>query len=332
MAEKDEKDLLIPVGPGADEEDFREESDERSEGGEVEASEEEQTQGEEEERVGHADEGEDDEREEIRRRRRAEKQRKKENRNRDRLELSFLRQRNEQLERRQSELDSRVANGEMVLIDNKIAELDGQIREADRIKALAISKSDGDSAAEADRISSDLRAGRNQLLTLKNQRVAASQRAPQPGMDPQVQMRAQEWAGSHPWYDTNLRNADSRVAKAIEDQLFNEGEYDARNEDYWDELDRRLRKYMPHRFKSNGNGRDRDEEEGSGEEEVREERRPRGPQVRVGGRERPLRKNEVYISAERKEALIQAGVWDDPQLRDKYLKQYQRYDRENRRH
>jgi actin-related protein len=320
-----EKDEIIPVGPGADE-DVREESEERAEdlaeGGEPEDQEE-------EERLGQAEEGEEDEREVIRRRRRAEKARKKENRNRDRLELNFLRQRNEQLERRQSELDSRVANGEMVLIDNKIAELDSQIREAERIKAMAIDKSDGKSAAEADRIANDLRAGLYTLQNVKNQRTLAAQTVrTMPSVDPAIQARAREWAERHSWYDTNLRNADSRVAKAVEDQLWNEGNFDARNEDYWDELDERLRKYMPHRF---GNGQ-RNTREEEGDEGEREERRSRGPQVRVGGRERPLRKNEVYIDADRKEALIKAGVWDDPVLRDKFLKQYQKYDRENRRH
>lgn len=330
MAEKSqEKDPLVPVGPGADEEDIREETAER----EDEESTEEIRASEDEERVAGTDE-EDEDREEIRRRRRAEKQRKKENRNRERLELTFLRNRNEQLERRQSELDARVANGEMVMIDNKIAELDGQIREAERIKALAIDKSDGASAAEADRIANDLRAGRSQLQNVKAQREASARTAPVRQPDPQIQMHAREWAESKDWYDTNLRNADSRVAKAVEEAMFTEGDFDARTPEYWEELDRRLKKYLPHRYKGHaGNGADEeDDREEDRDEEVRQERRPRGPQVRVGGRERPLRKNEVYISAERKEAMIEAGVWDDPVLREKYLKQYQKYDRDNRRH
>jgi hypothetical protein len=328
MAKEREEEQLVPVGPGADEEELREESEERAEREpEPEREEGEPEERQEEERVGHADEA-DEEREAIRRRRRAEKARKKENRDRDRLELNFLRQRNEQLERRQSELDSRVANGEMVLIDNKIAELDGQIREAERIQATAISQANGEAAAEASRIASDLRVGRNQLQILKQQRTAAAQARPQPMVDPQIQARAREWAEGHEWYDTNLRNSDSRVAKAIEDQMFQEGLYDPRSDDYWDKLDEKLAKYLPHRYE-NGNGRDREEEE---ERPEREERRmPRGPQVRVGGRERPLRKNEVYITADRKEAMIAAGAWDDPVLRDRYLKQFQKWDRENRR-
>jgi hypothetical protein len=36
----------------------------------------------------------------------------------------------------------------------------------------------------------------------------------------------------------------------------------------------------------------------------------------------------VYISPERKEAMIEAGVWEDPVLRNKYLKSYATYDKE----
>lgn len=335
MAEKEtnqQAEELVVVGPGADGEDIREEGDERSD---------EETRGEAEdqddERAGHADDqdDQDDDREGRRSRRRDERRRRKENRNRDRVELNFLRQRNEALERRQSELDSRVANGEMVMIDGRIAELDGQIREAERLQALAIDKHDGDSATEAQRIANDLRSGRAHLLNLKNQRESAKRTAPPPRVDPEIVAQAGEWASRHEWYDPNLRNPDSRVVKALEDALANEGRLDPRSQEYWDELDRRAKKYMPHRY---GNGHrnvrddddDRDDQEDQEREDVRTERRPRGPQVRVGGRERSLRKNEVYISAERKEAMIQAGAWDDPVLRERYLKQYQKYDRDSR--
>ena len=339
MAKKDEE--VVAVGPGADDEDVRDESaerdDERREEGEEETSEGE------EERVGHEDsdqEDEDDGREAIRRRRRAEKQRKRENRNRDRVELNYLRQRNEQLERRQSELDARVSNGEMVSIENKISELDGQIREAERLHGMAIEKQDGASATEAMRIMQELRAGRNQLASIRDQRTRERQ-APQPRQaDAGIMSAAKDWAESHDWYDPNLRNQDSRIAKAIEDQIFNEGRLHGSDPEYWEELNRRLKKVIPHRFK-NGNGRnDRDDYEGEEEEEEQgeredrrpEKRRPKGPRITVGGRERPLRKNEVYISEERKQAMMDANVWDDPVLREKYLKQYQKYDRENRRH
>lgn len=324
---------LVPVGPGADEEDVRDSGAEREEADDDSDEGESSARSGDDERVAHTDDADDD-RTAIRERRRAEKQRKRENRDRDRLELGFLRQRNEALERRQSEQDARISQGELITIDNKIAELDGQIREAKRIEALAIDKHDGTSATEAGTIARDLAAGRDQLARIKDQRVRAASAPQRPQVDPAIIENAKTWAEAKPWYDPNLRNADSRVAKAVEDDLFREGNYDARTPAYWKELDKRLKKYLPDRFDSRaGNGRDdHDEDDDDGEEEVRKEPKSRGPRITTGGRERPLRKNEVYISAERKAAMVEAGVWDDPTLRDKYLKQYQKFDREQRRH
>src|SRR5205814_2301178 len=93
----------------------------------------------------------------------------------------------------------------------------------------------------------------------------------QPAVDPAIQAAAREWAEDHEWYDPNLRDPDSRVAKAIEDGLFNEGRLDARTPEYWKELDRRLRKYMPHRYESNGRDRERDRDDEDQEEEARGE-------------------------------------------------------------
>jgi hypothetical protein len=47
-------------------------------------------------------------------------------------------------------------------------------------------------------------------------------------------------------------------------------------------------------------------------------------------RAKPSSTKKTYsVSRERRDALIQAGVWDDPKLRLKYVKQYQKWDREN---
>ncbi len=88
---------------------------------------------------------------------------------------------------------------------------------------------------------------------------------------------------------------------------------------YWDELRTRSEEALPNRFDSRTGNRGSD----NGQRKWN-----RGPAFRTGGRERPLKKNEVYISAERKEAMIEAGVWDDPVLRNKYLKSYADYDKQ----
>lgn len=37
----------------------------------------------------------------------------------------------------------------------------------------------------------------------------------------------------------------------------------------------------------------------------------------------------MYISPERKQAMIDANVWDDAKLREKYIRKYMEYDKAN---
>ncbi len=61
-------------------------------------------------------------------------------------------------------------------------------------------------------------------------------------------------------------------------------------------------------------------------------RTPRGgPNVGSGREHAPTStRKEIYVSPERKAALIEAGVWDDAVLRSKYVKRYAEYDRKNK--
>jgi len=92
--------------------------------------------------------------------------------------------------------------------------------------------------------------------------------------------------------------------------------FDPTQKDYWDELRTRTKDALPSRSDSEGNG------------QQQPSNKNRGPSFRTGGRERPLKANEVYISPERKAAMEEAGVWDDPVLRNKYLKSYSDYDKQ----
>lgn len=380
MADKDDKrePELEPVGPGADMEpedqtvrdvegedirDDRDDDEDRTARGRH------QDEEDGEERAGHAEQDEEDgsgdDRERIRARRRAERRAKKEENRRNQRELNFLRTRNEQLEKRQSEFDARMANTEVVTIDTRIQALEADIRKADDVYAEAISKGDGQSAAEAQRIRDTLRdevmrqkGARNQTIAGARERLQGNQNRPDPG----VQMKAQEWMSQNPWYDHQGGNEDSLIAKAVDAQLTRErGIAAARTDAYWDEYDRRLRKRLPHVFKKDREDdegeyeetgdrdidehnrrhgrRDADDDRDVDEDDDRDTRRNGrngrsgrgGPRFTSGGRERPLKKNEVYVSEERRKAMEEAGVWEDPVTRNRYLKQYAKYDAEARR-
>lgn len=369
MADKDgNKEIeLEPVGPGAEVED--EDQTVRDVAGEDirdDRDEEHTDPDESDERVAHSEDDEEGEsgedRERIRARRRQERKQKKEEQRRAHRELNFLRQRNEVLERRQSEFDARIANSEVTAIDTRIQALETDIRKADDVYAEAINKGDGQSAAEAQRIRDQLRDGVTQLQMRKQgvissvkERIQGSQNRP----DPEIQTRAQEWISENPWFDPNGADEDSAIAKTIENRLFNErGAQAAKGEEYWDEYNRRLKKRLPHLFERDDERDDDDRLERRADDERRDHSRDRdpderndrdrrngnsrdgdrpvkrksgGPRFTSGGRERPLKKNEVYVSEERRKAMEEAGVWEDEKLRNRYLKSYQNWDADARR-
>lgn len=328
--EKKEPEIITPVGPGATDsgfdvdptEDIRQEADARD----TEADSED-----EDERAGHTESDEGDDRDALRQRRRGERQKRRKRQN---LELNFLRQRNEDLERRQSEQDARITQTEVVTIDGRIAQVEEQIRESERIKAQAITKGDGDSAAEADRIREQLLNGKRALEGVKNQAVnGARQRQAAPTIDPQIKARVDDWiSDNNDWFDPNLGNEDSAIARAIEDSLFREKRLDPRTDAYWVEYNRRLGKRLPHLFDQDSEKDDERQENRNGDRTNADDRpakRNGGPRMTTGGRERTLKKNEVYISAERRKAMEEAGLWEDETLRNRYLKRYQQYDKEH---
>jgi hypothetical protein len=350
MAEKAAKEEIVVVGPGADDDasdtpvtpvnegagddyaypEGEGEGDARAAGGD--------------ERAGHADdEGEPDDgsgltREQKRRRR------KKERYDRLEREANFLRTRNEQLEREQSKrlaaMENRQTQSDVLAIDSRISQAQDQVREAESLFAQAVKAGDEGAIAEALRVRDELRDGLRQYQGVKQQTVRQAQErdraATQPQQntpDPAVSQRAQEWAREHAWFDPQARDEDSAIAYTVEQRLYREGRLDPTSDEYWDEVDRRLAKRLPERYRANGREENDDEDERDTRTSTRRvngngQRKPSGPTIKVGGRERTLRKGEVYIDEDRKAAMIEAGVWDDPEARERMLKSYQKYDRE----
>lgn len=356
MADKDKQDdELTAVGPGAEMESSEDQTDERAAGDDYTPAEDEGQEESGDERAGHA-EGEEEgsttdgqlSREQKRRRRKREKY------ERDQRELNFLRQRNEQLERQQSqrlaEVENRQSQNEMLAIDGRINQAASDVRQAEELYQEALSKQDAAAATEALRVRDDLRDGLRNLQGVKaqaaqaaRQRQAAPQQQQQNAPDPAVVRRAQQWAADHrDWFDPSGNNEDSAVAYAVERRLYGEGRLDPSSDEYYEELDRRLAKRMPENYRNMRND-DRDDEDDDRDDELddrrdrRETRRQNGnskrasggPAFRTGGRERTLRKGEVYVDPERRRAMEEAGVWDDEKLRQRYLASYQKYDRDH---
>lgn len=351
---KDEE--LVMVGPGSDDDDEEtlevesDEDEEESDEGEGEESErprkkkaqaksdedEDGDSDEEDERVGHGeDDGEDDEdgRSTKRESRKARRERQRRARHRNEVELNFLRQQNEHLEKKLSELGSRVERTEVGSIDQRITSIQSQLKVADQVFARAVKSGDEDDIAQATNIRDKLKETMTRLTGAKQELARRSEESEaEPQVDSRLVYHASRWMRDHNWYDPNGTDRDSRRVAAIDDRLVKEG-YNPSSPEYWDELTDRVREALPHKFKDRRNGHDDDEDldadEDRGSRGSGKDRRGSGPRFSTGGRERPLRKNEVYVSPDRKQAMIDAGVWDDPVLRKRYLKTYKNWDQEN---
>lgn len=328
--EQEEEFVAVEQKPGKDNQLAADAELEHEEGeGEEEGEEEEQ-----DERLAADQEDEDDKKERRRSENKSRRQRQKEARDRTERELKFLQNRNEELERRfshfEQETDARVTGSEIASIDVSINKARSDMQLANQVIEQAVTAQDGKNLAEAlthrDTIRDDLR----DLEQAKGYLANNSRRGESPvqqQLDPRHVAHAQKFMIDNEWWDPNGRDPDSKIVLDIDRSLVQEG-YQPATKDYWDELRARSAKALPKRFESRtGSREDGDGGEGSGNGQQKPTG-ARGPQFRTGGRERPLKKNEVYISPERKEAMIEAGVWDDPVLRNKYLKSYATYDQE----
>jgi hypothetical protein len=191
---------------------------------------------------------------------------------------------------------------------------------AERVIAKAVAAGNGEDVTQAMRYRDQALQKAQQLAYAKQQ---AAQQRPAPkndGMDDMTLHYAKEFINENKWYDPQGRDEDSAIVLAIDQALHREG-LRPDTEEYWDELRDRAARRIPEKFKTTDTSK-----------APQSQRTPRGgPAVGSGREHAPTStRTEVYISPERKQALIDAGVWDDPVLRQKYVKRYSEYDRSNR--
>ena len=260
----------------------------------------------------------DPERQAIRERRRKERQDKK--RSRVEKEESYKRE-IDALRRQLEEVNTWKNTVERRHIDTGVQQIDKALNDANSTIDLAkqaikeaIASQDGEASVEAQELYYAARKRQEDLMRIKAgiaQRMAAP---PQQNVDPVVVTHAQSWMEKKNWYDPSGQDMDSRITLQIDNQLAQEG-WNPRTPEYWNELDERLKKYLPHRFESanmtTGEG----------------VKRNRPPTSSSGqGRGGPT-SNEYRLSPERIRAMKEAGMWDDQEKRKRMIKRYMDMDR-----
>jgi len=322
---------------GEEGDDDRESDDDRGEPGRDDA------------RAGESEEEQD--RDTIRENRRQERKSRAEKRRRNearRIDLErenrFLSTRNETLERSTSELARRVDQLEVTTVDGRIGQFKAAIRQAEATMAAAVDDKDGTAHTEAQRIRDDLRDKLGQLENYKAEQEARGEAADDDSKnkpDPRVVSRTKDWLSDNSWFDPRRSDEDSALVGALDDTLMRERRLDPSTDAYWDELDRRIAKKLPHLKKRMTNGRDREDDEA--DDDVRGDKgggsngkgngngrrmNGTGPRFRQGGADRELGNNEVYLSRDRLESMAEAGIEIDSPQGKRLLKRYRDYDRD----
>lgn len=232
-------------------------------------------------------------------------------------ELAFLRQQNAELMRRMSAVEGNTLSQNAAGIAAQVQQALNEARQAEAIMAKAIEAGNGDDVATALRLRDEARARAAQLDAYKQRVEQAAKQAAAPRVDPRVGDYALQWLQANPWYDPSGRDEDSAITKAIDNAMALEG-WDPTSAEYWHELTRRVANRL-------------NQSEAAAEEGPRSGRRKAPPTGNSREYAPATTKNEVVVTPERKQAMIEAGVWDDPVARKRYLKAYQEYDRNSAR-
>jgi len=249
---------------------------------------------------------------------RSERQRRKQNqrfaRDKTREEMQWLVQQNQSLQQRLENIENQTLNFQKGSLDQDYQQALYGVTAAENQLAKAIEIGDGARVPELLRQRDRALADAAHINRVKE--TVGNTAAPR--NDTVVNMKARQWASENPWFNPSSNDPDSAIAKTVDASLVSEG-FDPTTDRYWDELDRRVSKYLPHHFTD-------DAEDGY-----------TGPQ-RSGRRSPPVGgsrgttpgKTQVYLSTERVNALKDAGAWDDPVKRDNMLRRFAEWDRNNK--
>jgi hypothetical protein len=233
------------------------------------------------------------------------------------VKLTLLERQNQELLERLSVLEKKSHGSDIARLNKALEDQHARILFAKQKIAEATSTGNGELLTSAQEMWFEARRQFEALEAVKKKAVAPQRQRTIQAPDPQLQKYANEWMGRNAWYDPQGGDPDSRVALTIDQAMAEEG-WNPKSPDYWDELDNRLQKYLPHRY--------------TGEESERPTRtsRPRSA-VTGSGRENASSsggKNTFTLTPEQVRAMKDAGMWDDP---DKRAKMIRRYAQETRR-
>ena len=232
--------------------------------------------------------------------------------------ITALKRQNEQMADRLAVLEKRTAGSDLARIDKAIEDGHLKLQYAKLKIKEATEMANGAALADAQEQWYESRRQVEALEALKKKVVSEPQHKNVPqAPDPMLKRHAGDWMARNDWFDPEGGDTDSQVATKIDESLVKEG-WDPKSSEYWEELDNRLSKYLPHRYNTEQDDRSSN-------------RRPRSVVTSSGRESRATTKsNEFYLSPDRVRAIKDAGRWDNLTERNKMIRRYAEYDRMNR--
>ena len=240
------------------------------------------------------------------------------------LRLQQLQRENEEFKRRLANVEDRTRQNDILRIEKNIEDSQVRLEYAKMKLAEAVSSNDGQAMVEAQDLFTTAKQEIAELQQYKN-RMAEQPRQQQRNddvamPDPSVQRNAAEWMRRNSWYNPNSSDRDVMVAKKHDEAIVAEG-WDPSDKDYWEELDSRLQKALPHRYNASTDS----------DSVVRKPRNVVGSSGREASAAYGGRNNSQFVlSPERVRAMKEAGAWDNPVRKKAMVESFMKYDRQNR--
>jgi len=233
------------------------------------------------------------------------------------VKIQHLEKLNQEMLERLAVLEKKSHGSELARLNKAIEDQHGRTAFAKEKMAEAIATGNGEMHAQAQEMWFESRRNAEALENIKKKATAPRQQRTIQAPDPTVQNFANQWMSNNSWYDPKGRDADSKIALTIDAALAEEG-YTPQTPEFWEELDNRLQKYLPHRYTDNAN-------------EKTTQRRPRNV-VTSSGREAVSSsggRNVFTLNPDQVRAMKDAGMWDDPDKRARMVARYAKEARQN---
>lgn len=239
------------------------------------------------------------------------------------VRLISLQRENEEFKRRLGQLERNTKSEHLVRLDKGIEDAQTRLEYAKMKLSEATQNGDGEAMVDAQTMWQSAQEEARNLQALRN-RADQELRQPQQDTgdlpDPRVQKLAAQWMRRNNWYNPQATDPDSRIAKKIDEVMSTQG-WNPTDPDYWDELDSRLQRELPHRYNETNDNENRDV------------RRPRNV-VGSAGREASAayggsNRTQFVLSPDRVKAMKDVGAWDNPERKARMVKQFIEFDRVN---